>query len=90
MNENDPPEPEPEAPEGTADQSQAAQEYWKTLAKADYEASQAYDRLLITLSSGALALSVTFIKEIAKYGGDVSSLVPDHVDAALKAHFARK
>jgi pantetheine-phosphate adenylyltransferase len=33
-------------------------------------------------------LSSSIVKEVAKFGGDVSALVPPHVDAALKAHFA--
>lgn len=33
-------------------------------------------------------LSSSIIKEVAKYGGDVSNLVPSNVDAALKAHFS--
>ena len=33
-------------------------------------------------------LSSSIVKEVAKFGGDVSALVPHHVDAALKAHFA--
>ena len=32
-------------------------------------------------------LSSSIVKEVAKFGGDVSNLVPAHVDAALKAHF---
>ena len=34
-------------------------------------------------------LSSSLVKEIAKYGGDVSSLVPSHVHAALQSRFAK-
>ena len=34
-------------------------------------------------------LSSSLVKEIAKYGGDVSSLVPSHVDLALQSRFAK-
>lgn len=33
-------------------------------------------------------LSSSIIKEVAKYGGDVSTLVPANVEAALKRHFS--
>ncbi len=33
-------------------------------------------------------LSSSIIKEIAKYSGDVSALVPENVDLALKNHFS--
>lgn len=32
-------------------------------------------------------LSSSMVKEVARYGGDVSTLVPPHVDEALKAKF---
>lgn len=35
-------------------------------------------------------LSSSLVKELAHYGGDVSSMVPTHVNAALKAQVARK
>ena len=44
---------------------EAVRQYWTTLAKADHDASESYDKLLIALSSGALGLSMTFIKDIA-------------------------
>lgn len=34
-------------------------------------------------------LSSSLVKEIAKYGGDVSSLVPSHVHDALQSRFAK-
>lgn len=34
-------------------------------------------------------LSSSLVKEIAKYGGDVSSLVPSHVNHALQSRFAK-
>ena len=33
-------------------------------------------------------LSSSLIKEVAKYGGDVSAMVPANVNEALKAHFS--
>jgi pantetheine-phosphate adenylyltransferase len=35
-------------------------------------------------------LSSSLVKELAHYGGDVSSMVPKNVNAALKAQVARK
>jgi pantetheine-phosphate adenylyltransferase len=35
-------------------------------------------------------LSSTTVREIASLGGDVSSMVPGHVEAALKDHFQRQ
>jgi pantetheine-phosphate adenylyltransferase len=35
-------------------------------------------------------LSSSLVKELAHYGGDVSSMVPNNVNAALKAQVARK
>ena len=35
-------------------------------------------------------LSSSIIKEVAKYGGDVSALVPPNVQAALQRHFSTK
>jgi len=35
-------------------------------------------------------LSSSLVKELAHYGGDVSSMVPTNVNAALKAQVARK
>lgn len=62
----------------------------------DYELQMAQMNKLLGVETMFVAttpeysfLSSSIIKEIAKYGGDVSSLVPAHVDAALKAHFAR-
>ncbi|PIC75114.1 pantetheine-phosphate adenylyltransferase [Sporosarcina sp. P17b] len=34
-------------------------------------------------------LSSSIVKEVARYGGDVSSLVPPHVNAALKEKFRK-
>lgn len=34
-------------------------------------------------------LSSSIVKEVAKYGGDISNLVPANVDKALKAHFSK-
>jgi len=39
--------------------------YREWLVKADYEASEAYDKAVMTLSGGALAVSITFIHDIA-------------------------
>lgn len=35
-------------------------------------------------------LSSSMVKEVARYGGDVSTLVPPHVDEALKEKFGAK
>lgn len=35
-------------------------------------------------------LSSSMVKEVARYGGDVSTLVPPHVDEALKEKFGTK
>ena len=63
----------------------------------DYELQMAQMNKLLGVETMFVAtkpeysfLSSSIIKEIAKYGGDVSSLVPPNVDAALKAHFKAK
>jgi hypothetical protein len=40
-------------------------EYRDWLIKADYKASEAYDKAVMTLSGGALGISITFIHDIA-------------------------
>ncbi|HXF81418.1 MAG TPA: hypothetical protein VNN19_01500 [bacterium] len=39
-------------------------DYRQWLIKADYEASQAYDKTVLTLAAGALGISFAFIKDI--------------------------
>jgi len=46
------------------------------------------DTLFVATNPEFSFLSSSIIKEIAKYGGDVSGLVPDHVNAALKARLS--
>jgi len=46
------------------------------------------DTLFVATKPEYSFLSSSIIKEIAKYGGDVSALVPDAVNQALKARFA--
>ena len=43
------------------------------------------DTLFVATNPEFSFLSSSIIKEIAKFGGDVSGLVPDHVNEALKA-----
>jgi len=43
------------------------------------------DTLFVATNPEFSFLSSSMIKEIAKFGGDVSGLVPDHVSEALKA-----
>jgi pantetheine-phosphate adenylyltransferase len=43
------------------------------------------DTLFVATNPEYSFLSSSIIKEIAKFGGDVSGLVPDHVNDALKA-----
>lgn len=40
--------------------------YWEAASRAELSASQDYDRAILTLSSGTLALSATFLKDIAQ------------------------
>lgn len=63
----------------------------------DYELQMAQMNKLLGVETVFVAtkpeysfLSSSIIKEIAKYGGDVGSLVPEHVHQALKAHFASR
>lgn len=51
----------PENPKESSD----LKAYRDWLIKADYEASEAYDKAIMTLSGGALAISITFIHDIA-------------------------
>jgi pantetheine-phosphate adenylyltransferase len=46
------------------------------------------DTLFVATKPEYSFLSSSIIKEIAKYGGDVSALVPDAVNQALRARFA--
>ena len=46
------------------------------------------DTLFVATNPEFSFLSSSIIKEIAKFGGDVSGLVPDHVNAALKARLS--
>jgi pantetheine-phosphate adenylyltransferase len=46
------------------------------------------DTLFVATNPEFSFLSSSIIKEIAKYGGDVSGLVPDHVNTALKARLS--
>ena len=45
-------------------------EYRSFLIKADYAASKAYDKAIMTLSGGALGLSMAFLKDIAPKPAD--------------------
>ena len=46
------------------------------------------ETLFVATSPEFSFLSSSIVKEVAKWGGDISPLVPPQVDAALKAHFA--
>ncbi|MET1062546.1 MAG: pantetheine-phosphate adenylyltransferase, partial [Aeromicrobium sp.] len=46
------------------------------------------DTLFIPTSPEYSFLASSLVKEVAKHGGDVSALVPDFVNAELKAKFA--
>ena len=48
------------------------------------------DTLFVATNPEFSFLSSSMIKEIAKFGGDVSGLVPEHVNTALKAEFLGK
>lgn len=48
------------------------------------------DTLFVATNPEFSFLSSSMIKEIAKFGGDVSGLVPEHVNSALKAEFLAK
>jgi len=48
------------------------------------------DTLFVATNPEFSFLSSSMIKEIAKFGGDVSGLVPEHVNSALKAEFLTK
>ena len=39
--------------------------YWEALTRTELSASQDYDKAILTLSSGTLALSATFVRDIA-------------------------
>lgn len=46
------------------------------------------ETLFIASAPDLQHVSSSLIKEVVKYGGDVTGLVPDHVLTALKEHFA--
>ncbi len=46
------------------------------------------ETLFIASAPDLQHVSSSLIKEVVKYGGDVSGLVPDHVLTALKKHYA--
>ena len=48
------------------------------------------ETLFVATSPEFSFLSSSIVKEVAKWGGDISPLVPPQVDAALKAHFATR
>lgn len=47
------------------DQASARSERWQWLIQADHTASRDFDRTVVTLSAGALGLSIAFIQNIA-------------------------
>lgn len=47
------------------------------------------ETLFIASAPDLQHVSSSLIKEVAKYGGDVTGLVPDQVRTALEKHFAR-
>ena len=66
----------------------------RALSDFDYELQMAQannelgdiETLFVSTNPAFGYLSSSLVKEIAKFGGDTSALVPPHVDAALKAH----
>jgi pantetheine-phosphate adenylyltransferase len=48
------------------------------------------DTLFVATNPEYSFLSSSIIKEIAKFGGDVSGLVPENVNTALKAQLSAK
>jgi hypothetical protein len=57
------PEQNPAVPKSTLSPELRAYRDW--LVQADHKASEAYDKAVMTLSGGALAISITFIHDIA-------------------------
>ena len=57
--------PGPLSPATTKKSSTGLTAYRDWLIKADHRASEAYDKAVMTLSGGALAISITFIHDIA-------------------------
>lgn len=60
-------------------------DYELQMAQANNELGE-IETLFVSTNPAFGYLSSSLVKEIARFGGDVSSLVPTHVDVALKAH----
>lgn len=63
-------------------------EYEFRLALANAELAPGIETMALITSKEHTFLSSTTVREIASLGGDVSSMVPAHVDAALKKKFS--
>ncbi|MFQ5615512.1 MAG: pantetheine-phosphate adenylyltransferase [Anaerolineales bacterium] len=57
------------------------------MAHANHRLAPEIEYLLLITSEEYTFLSSTIVREIASLGGDVSSMVPTHIDAALRTHF---
>jgi len=62
-------------------------EYEFRMALANHRLEPAIDVIALITNEEHTFLSSTTVREIAALGGDVSSMVPDHVNKALKSRF---
>jgi pantetheine-phosphate adenylyltransferase len=62
-------------------------EYEFRMALANHRLSPNIDMIALITAEEHTFLSSTTVREIASLGGDVSSMVPPHVERALKDHF---
>ena len=64
-------------------------EYELQIAQTNRQLNRDLDTMFFTTSMEYSYVSSTIVKEIASYGGDVSSMVTPHVEECLRKKFAR-
>ena len=62
-------------------------EYELKMAQMNRHLNPRVDTVFLATEADGSYVSSSLVKEVAKLGGDVSALVPDHVYTAIKAHF---
>lgn len=65
-------------------------EYELQMANINRLQSPCVETLFLTPDMQHSSISSTFVREIARLGGDISKLVPPVVEAAMMAHFAHR
>ena len=64
-------------------------EYELQIAQTNRQLNRDLDTMFFTTSMEYSYVSSTIVKEIASYGGDVSSMVTPHVEECLRKKFAQ-